>query len=224
MSKTKEPQYQRCLEVEQKEGLAQLGYMSNQTWYDDPKRLVFVLSRYKFVSKMLSGKKKVLEVGCADAFGTRIVLQEVESLCAVDFDPLFIEDVKNRMSAKWSFEARVHDMLEGPVSGDFDGAYALDVLEHINPEDEDRFVTNICDSVTERGVVIFGIPSLESQAYASPGSVAGHVNCKTGAELKKLGERYFYNSFVFCMNDEVVHTGFFPMANYLFLLGVGKKR
>ncbi|CCQ53625.1 hypothetical protein CWATWH8502_2077 [Crocosphaera watsonii WH 8502] len=68
-----------------------------------------------------------------------------------------------------------------------------------------------------------GMPSLESQAYASEGSKQGHVNCKTGKDLKALMLDYFHNVFMFSMNDEVVHTGFFPMSHYLFALGVGKK-
>jgi hypothetical protein len=31
-------------------------------------------------------------------------------------------------------------------------------------------------------------------------------------------QRYFKHVFMFSMNDEVVHTGFFPMAHYLFAL------
>jgi len=74
MPQPKEAQYQFLLELE-KEGLEQLGLMSSQVWRDDPRRLLFVLARYKFVAKMFAGMKKVLEVGCADAFGTRIVRQ-----------------------------------------------------------------------------------------------------------------------------------------------------
>ena len=43
---------------------------------------------------MLSGRNHVLEVGCGDAFGTRIVQAEVGKLTAIDFDPVFIEDVE----------------------------------------------------------------------------------------------------------------------------------
>ena len=53
MQKTKEPQYSICLEVKEKHGTTSLGLMSNQVWYDDPKRMAFVLSRYKFVAKIL---------------------------------------------------------------------------------------------------------------------------------------------------------------------------
>ena len=35
--------------------------MTSWAWYDDPKRLSFMLSRYKFVSKMLSGLKEQVE-------------------------------------------------------------------------------------------------------------------------------------------------------------------
>jgi 2-polyprenyl-3-methyl-5-hydroxy-6-metoxy-1,4-benzoquinol methylase len=218
MARTVEPQYERCLEVSEQSGRTRLGLMSNQVWHDDPRRLAFVLARYKFVSKMLSGMPRVLEVGCADAFATRIVAQEVGSVTAVDFDPVFIEDVKARMDSRWPIDARVHDMLQGPVDGVFDAAYAVDVLEHIPAANEQRFLANIVASLTDAGVLIVGIPSIQSQAYASPPSKAGHVNCKDAAGLRATMSRHFRNVFIFSMNDEVVHTGFYPMAHYLFAL------
>jgi 2-polyprenyl-3-methyl-5-hydroxy-6-metoxy-1,4-benzoquinol methylase len=219
---TREPQYQNCLDLRDAEGLARLGLMSNQVWHDDPRRLAFLLARYKFVAKMFSGFDRVLEIGCADAFGTRIVLQEVGRLTAVDFDPIFVQDANERMDGRWPFECRVHDMLDGPVAGPFDGIYSLDVLEHIQPADERRFLANLVASLADHGTVILGIPSIQSQAHASPPSKAGHVNCKDAAQLNTLLRDYFHNVFIFSMNDEVVHTGFYPMANYLLALCCGK--
>ena len=86
------------------------------------------------------------------------------------------------------------------------------------PEQEHLFVGNIARSVTQDGVAIIGSPSLQSQAYASPGSKAGHVNCKDGKEYRQVMARHFENVFLFSMNDEVVHTGYHPMAHYLFAL------
>ena len=120
--KTREPQYQVVVSLRDTKGLTRLGLTANQVWHDDPRRLTFILSRYKFVAKMLSGKQNVLEVGCGDAFGTRIVLQEVGKLTAVDFDPVFVRDVLDRMEDRWKFDCRVHDILKGPVKGKFDGA------------------------------------------------------------------------------------------------------
>lgn len=220
---TKEPQYYRLTDLQKKQGMARFGLMSNFVWEDDPKRLLFVLSRYKFVAKMLAGSNHVLEVGCADAFFTRIVRQEVKFLTAADFDPLFIGDAKERQNSRWNFECKVHDILIGPVPGEFDGAYSMDVLEHIPSSDEDRYITHIAKSLTPHGTLIIGTPSLQSQAYASEGSREGHVNCKDYSQLKQLMLKFFHNVYMFSMNDEVLHTGFAPMSHYLIALCCNKK-
>jgi hypothetical protein len=50
-----------------------------------------------------------------------------------------------------------------------------------------------------------------------------HVNCKSGPELRALLLRHFRTAFLFSMNDEVVHTGFSPLAHYLIGIGVGRR-
>jgi hypothetical protein len=215
---TREPQYNRCIELKETVGLASLGLMTSQVWYDDPRRLTFLLARYKFVAKMLSGCGNVGEVGCGDAFGTRVVLQEVPDVTVYDFDPVFIEDVRERQDERWPLKAEVHDIIAGPLPRKHQAVFCLDVLEHIPSEKEHVFLGNLCESIVPNGMLMIGTPSLESQPYASPPSKAGHVNCKSGKELKALLERFFAHVFMFSMNDEVIHTGFFPMAHYLFAL------
>ena len=215
---TKESQYQCCIDLKKKGGLQTLGLMSSYDWITDPKHLLFVLSRYKFVARMFKDMNKVLEIGCADAFGTRIVRQAVDSLTATDFDHLFIEDARRNLKEPYLFECIVHDILEGPVTGSFDGAYSLDVIEHIPQEKEDIFISNIVNSINPQGTVIIGTPSLQSQIHASHASKDGHINCKDGEQLINLLQKYFYNVFLFSMNDEVIHTGFSPMAHYLIAL------
>ena len=61
-----------------------LGKHVNQSWHNDPKHLLFSLSRYKFVSKMLSGYSNVLEVGAGDGFQSRIVDNNVKKLDLCD--------------------------------------------------------------------------------------------------------------------------------------------
>jgi 2-polyprenyl-3-methyl-5-hydroxy-6-metoxy-1,4-benzoquinol methylase len=219
---TKESQYQCVLELE-KQGLEQLGLMSSYAWTDDPRHLLFILARYKFVAKMFSGKRRVLEVGCADGFGTRVVRQEVPEVVATDFDPVFIERNRQRISSKWPITFKVHDMLAGPLAEGFDGVYAVDVIEHISAELEDQFVGNLAASLNPYGVCIIGSPSIQSQVYATKASKAGHVNCKDAPGLKALMSRFFHNVFIFSMNDEVVHTGYHPMAHYLWALSCHRK-
>ena len=70
---TGEFQYKEFIEFINKRGFERMGLMTSWAWYDDPKRLAFMVSRYKFVSKMLTNLKLVAEVGCGDGFGSRIV-------------------------------------------------------------------------------------------------------------------------------------------------------
>ena len=223
-SRTVEAQYEGCLEVAERVGVARLGLMTNQVWHDDPRRLAFLLARYKFVAKMLSGAGHVLEVGCGGAFGSRIVRQEVRHLTVLDIDPVFVEDIRARAVERWPVEAAVHDMLSGPYEGEFDAAYSLDVLEHIPAAEEDRFLANLTAWHSDAGAAVIGMPSLASQHWASPQSKAGHVNCKHGPDLKATLGRHFRHVFLFSMNDEVVHTGFWPMAHYYLGLCAGPVR
>jgi 2-polyprenyl-3-methyl-5-hydroxy-6-metoxy-1,4-benzoquinol methylase len=192
----------------------------------DPKHLLFTLSRYKFAAKVLSGKQRILEVGCQDGFGTTILSQTGGQIVGIDLMPEHIENAKTYVSdygAKADFY--VADALDDTWDvGEFDGAVCLDVLEHVDKENEDCFIKNICTRLTPSGVLVIGTPSLESQKYASDGSKLGHVNCKTGDELRELCSRHFFNAFLFGMNDEVIHTGFSSMSHYLVCMGVGPRR
>jgi 2-polyprenyl-3-methyl-5-hydroxy-6-metoxy-1,4-benzoquinol methylase len=221
---TREVQYNRLLDVAERYGRTQLGLMMNQAWHDDPKRLTFTFARYKFVARMLSGRKNVLEIGCGDAFPSRIVQQEVDRLTVTDFDPIFIEDAIKRTGQGWDLAgAFVHDMLSGPPQGIYDGMYALDVLEHIDPKDEPLFLSNMIGSLEDHGVLIVGMPSLESQSYASAISKEGHVNCQSAPVLKATMQHYFHSVFMFCMNDEVLHVGFHKMAHYIIAVCCDKR-
>lgn len=218
-----EPQYQEAFDMMERLGPQRLGLHTSWAYHDDPKRLAFTLARYKFVAKMLEGMGAVLEVGCSDGFATRIVRQAVGTVTGVDFDPRSIAFAHNTASTRWPITFLQHDMLDGPVGGRFDAVYALDTLEHIDEANEDRFIANMIAPLIPDGVAIIGMPSLQSQAYASAHSRLGHVNCKDQRALKAVMQRHFRTVFMFAMNDEVLHTGYHAMAHYILALCCGKR-
>jgi len=190
----------------------------------DPKHLVFVLSRYKFCAKLLQGKTSALEVGCGDAFGSPIVAQAVKHLFCVDCESKLIEGNKERLSALRNIEFHTMDMIGIVTDRVFDAAFAIDVIEHIKPEEEDIFVTNICRCLTKDAILVIGTPNSEANRYATEPGASPHINLKSHITLKQLIDRFLVNSFIFSMNDEVVHTGFYPMAHYLFGIGIGVRK
>jgi protein-L-isoaspartate O-methyltransferase len=204
--------------------LLRMGSRTGESYLSDPKHLVFNLARYKFVAKMFVGLDHVVEIGCGDGFGTALVADTVGKLTASDLDARFIEETKALHPYSHKINFLAHDMIKGTLKSRFDGLFSLDVLEHIPKRDEGKFLRNVVKCLTANGICIIGMPSLESQVYASKLSKRGHVNCKTGPELKALMEMFFHRVFVFSMNDEVLHTGFYPMAHYLLALCVFPRR
>lgn len=219
----KEEQNQVQFDTYNETGGVVLGPYTSHIWRHDPRHMGFLLARYKFCAKMLSGKQRVLEVGCGDSIGTPVVLQNVSEVVGIDFEPIVIEDAIRRNEHTECCSYKVHDMTSGPVHPHFDAAFSLDVIEHIPPEMETVFVQNIADSLTKDGVFIMGTPNITAQAYASECSQIGHINLKSGQTIREALLPFFENVFVFSMNDEVVHTGYSPMAHYLICMGVGKK-
>ncbi len=214
----KEKQYSIQFESLKKHGTIQLGPTCSHLWRTDPRHLCFLLSRYKFCSKLLAERKNVLEIGSGDSFGLRLVLQTVEKIHAIDFDPLFIEWAKNiYKNEKLNVSFQNLDIInEKPNQGPFDGIYALDFIEHIDSKYEEKVLKNICEVLTSDAICIFGTPNITAHKYASIESLEGHINLKNASSLKSLLSKYFENVLIFSMNDEIVHTGFYPMANYLF--------
>lgn len=214
----KEKQYERIISIKREQGFARLGLMSNQVWVEDPKRMVFYLSRYKFVSRMLEGFDSVLEVGCGDAFASRIVSRSVKKLTVSDFDSEFLSDISDRLGNQVDFELLQYNPCESSTPTLYNAIYALDVIEHISEEMENTFLSNLESSLLTNGLLIIGTPSLESQPYASIQSKEGHVNCKSAVDWKNTLKKVFPVVLQFGMNDEVLHTGFDKMCHYLFFV------
>jgi 2-polyprenyl-3-methyl-5-hydroxy-6-metoxy-1,4-benzoquinol methylase len=200
-----------------------LGNRTSYGFVSDPTSLLFRLSRYKFVSRMFEGFKDVLEVGAGDGFKSIIVKSKVKNLLLSDIEITNKEDFENNeIKNRFNISYILHNFEKNKLKKFFDGIYMLDVFEHINKKNENIFLKNIIFSLKKNGSLIVGIPSLESQKYASKFSKLGHVNCKTKDQLKKLLKKYFHNVFLFSMNDEVLHTGYGPMSHYLFVLACSK--
>ena len=83
---------------------------------------------------------------------------------------------------------------------------------------------NQCASLKSGGICIVGTPNITAFKYAKEFNKLQHINSKGHKSLRQQMERYFENVFMFSMNDEVVHTGYGPMAHYLFAMGVGLKK
>lgn len=199
-----------------------LGRHWSYNLWQDPKRFAFVLSRYKFAAKMGGRHRSILELGCSEGIGIPILAEFATHYTGVDLDQSAIESARiNWPNDKYTF---YEGSFLNQTYGQFDTVVSLDVIEHIFLEQEADFFHTIANNLNENGLAIVGTPNITSAPYASPASQVGHVNMYDHARLKQTMERLFHNVFMFGINDELVHTGYAPMAHYLIAVGCNKRQ
>lgn len=173
----------------------------------DPRRPAFTLACYKHAAKMLEGFDSVLEVGCADGFGSRIVRQHVRSLIAIDPDARSIEKARRASSERWPIWFEVGSITDLNKVGmprwrGYSAVYALDVLdERISPDD--GFLRAMAGAADD--VAIIGMPA----------------RWRDGPDLRARLRQFWRHAFLFTMSDESLGTSFAPTVQYLLALCVG---
>jgi 2-polyprenyl-3-methyl-5-hydroxy-6-metoxy-1,4-benzoquinol methylase len=189
---------------------------------NDPKRLAFVLSRYKFASKMGSKNRSILELGCGEGIGATILAETASSYTGVDLDDgAILQARENFPSPHFTF---IYDDFLGKVFGTFETIVSLDVVEHIYPQHEALYFETLVNNLTQGGIAIVGTPNSTAAPYASKASNLGHVNLFTQSRLKETLGRYFHNVFPFGINDETLHTGYASMAHYIVCVACNRRK
>lgn len=198
-------------------------YFAFNLW-NTPRHVLFVLSRYKFCAKLIGETplRNILELGCSEGLGALILGESGHQVVGVDFDEEAVAWAKANLETKGNLSFICDDFLS-KTYGLFDAVVSLDTIEHIHPPQEPEYFGTLVDNLTPDGICIVGTPNITSAKYASKQTRMGHVNLYSAERLKDTAMKYFRNAFVFSMNDEMVHTGYYPMAQYLILLGCGKK-
>ena len=200
-----------------------LGPWTSYSILTDPKHLGFVLARYKFASKMMREGGKTLEVGCGDGIGAPVLGAASSEYLGIDVDDRLISDNASRLKKIENLEFAKIDVTTFESTNEYDNVVHIDVLEHLDAELETAFIAKSVQALKSDGIYVCGSPSKYSEAYASPQSALQHINLKTAPAMKALFEPYFNYVWIFSMNDEMVHTGYHPMAHYLFAVCAGKK-
>lgn len=204
----------------------ELGTYYTYNLLHNPRHLLFSFSRYKFATRLIgeSPKANILELGCNEGLGTLLLTGGIHNITGVDFDKDAIQWAKNNLEKDNSNMVFKYDDFLGKVYGKFDAVVALDVIEHISKEKEIDFFRTLTSNLKDDGYCIIGTPNITASQYSSEPSRMGHVNLFSAERFRDTAREHFKNTFLFSMNDEVVHTGFYPMAHYLLLLGCGKRR
>lgn len=191
---------------------------------------VMVGARYRAAAALIGSAERVLEVGVGEGIGAAILAKGRRQYVGIDPD-IDLDVVRTTVrrgicratefargtlcSLSVCADRRYHD--------DFGAAVALDVIEHVPPDESDHFLFEIARHLGEHGVAVIGTPSKHAEHLASPQSRAGHVNLKTPDELRALMAKYFHVVQEFGMQSTELGLGHPGMRHYLICVGISPK-
>ena len=130
----------------------ELGIGVAWAYLDDPKHLLFTLSRYKFVSKMFDGMKKILEIGC----GNGKLLYQFKKKGAL------VKGVEIGPQADVAKKTYGLDVINKPLSKKnlnekFDCIFSYGCLEHI--DDLESFFEESRSCLNNNGLFFHSVPN-----------------------------------------------------------------
>jgi len=187
-------------------------------WFErSPRRALHYAAYYTFAARLIGSGRRVLDLGCSEGLGTWILARHCGEARGVDLDREALEAAR----ANWTGPsiAFLEADLLGLEAEPWDAVVSFDTVEHIDPARAEDFFRTLGASLAPGGVAVVGTPSLEGQAFASAVSRAGHINLYDFERLEASMARQFRHVFMFCANDEVVHTGYPRLAHYLIAVG-----
>ncbi len=193
------------------------GKMGDQKWMiENPLMTTIKFSRFKFASKLISQNDTLLDIGCGQGLSSIFFSDYCKFVYGVDLLSDFLNhDRKNIKFIKKS----IFNIHKKNFNRKINIITLIDFIEHFKKSDG-ALILSKCSKLLEKkgGTLIIGTPSVYSSKYRSKRSKKQHIHEYDGMELKNLCSQYFSRTFLFSMNDELVHTGFYKLAWFNFVI------
>lgn len=114
------------------------------------------LGRYYFASERLKKFKKVLDVACADGYGTKILSQRVVSVDGIDRNEEYLRVARTKYNSN-NINYKCIDVDKKTITDTYDGIVCFETLEHLKyPK---KFLHNLYDILNNNGVMLLSIPN-----------------------------------------------------------------
>jgi len=202
-----------------------LGPSASDQWRNAPEHLAMVLSRYRAAAALTGNARTVLELGCGEGIGARILASGREVYHGVDYDEQAIAYAHEHVISE-AVDALVFSCADVRLLapfGPYDAIVALDVIEHLSDLDGAHLVADSARRLAPHGVFVVGTPSAVFDHLASEQSRAEHVHTYTHDELYFLLREHFMLVQSFGIQDTALHLGHPDARHYLLMAGIGAR-
>ncbi len=160
----------------------------------------------------------MLDIGCGQGLSSIFFSDYCKYVYGVDLLSDFLNH--DRKNIKF-IKKDIFNLKKNNFKHNIDLITLIDFIEHFN-KSQGSLILNKCSKLLKKkgGTLIVGTPSVYSSKYRSKRSKIQHIHEYDGMELKDLCSKYFNRTFLFSMNDELVHTGFYKLAWFNFVICV----
>lgn len=166
---------------------------------DSQDNLLFHLARYKFISRLISKKDHLLEIGCGTGYGSRFLSDYAKNVVASDLDKKIFAQAKNifkkdNLIFTNDFESKAP----------YDVIVCLEVIEHCTIEKGLDLLLTIKKLLAPGGVAFISTPRRISNPTENRKKF--HVHEYDFTEFKNTLESIFSRALVFTQVDEMIST------------------
>ena len=147
--------------------------------------------RYCFASRFVRGKK-ILDIGCGEGYGSAFLSQLADVVVGIDRDQAIIDYARKKYSSIPNLTFKVGNCQDAPDdSENFDMAVCFELLEHLNPDDQVRFLNSMRQRLKPDGLLVISSPEKNEYAAAFPVKNEFHKHELTILELKAFLDSFF---------------------------------
>lgn len=114
--------------------------------------------RIKQILDLVGGNKKVLDIGCGDAFIMERIRDNNNEVMGIEIAENAVE--KSRKKGFKVFDISLNDNWADEINNRFDVVFAGEIIEHIF--DTDKFLSNIKKVLNKNGRVVITTPNIAS--------------------------------------------------------------
>ncbi len=147
--------------------------------------------RYCFASRFARGKR-ILDIGCGEGYGSAFLSQLADAVVGMDRDQAIIDYARRKYSSIPNLTFAVGNCEEAPGDNEsFDMAVSFELLEHLDPDDQVRFLNSVQHRLKPDGLFVISSPDKNEYAATYPVKNEFHKRELTILELKAFLDSFF---------------------------------
>jgi ubiquinone/menaquinone biosynthesis C-methylase UbiE len=149
--------------------------------------------RYYFASRFAKNKR-VLDMACGEGYGSAFLSRYAEEVVGIDSDPATVDHAREKYSSITNLHFEIGHCEDSPPGNQsFDMVVAFELLEHLDSNDQTKFLKNVRRVLKQEGLFIVSSPDKAEYAETHQSRNEFHKQELTLSELREfLGSHFKY--------------------------------